>query len=395
MTGRDTRVLISGGGIAGPALAYWLRRYGFRPTVVERASEVRTGGYRIQIEGSGIQALQRMGLLETFRRHGGPTPSSMRLTMRPGGRPLTLPGGAAVSTEPGLVIQRGTAAERIYLHTKDDVEYRFGDSVTAIHEHPDGATVHFERGESEEYDLVVAADGIRSRTRSLAFGGVDPIHYLGTNLALFTLDNTLGLHDQVIGHAWPRRGCLIATFPGNTALEGNFLFRAPNPVEDVDQHKRLIRGRFGADGWHAPHLLRAMEEAPFAHFAPTAQVRMTSWTSGRVALVGDAGYCPDPMTGQGTSLALVGAAVLAHEISAANGNHRVAYPAYEAAIRGFVDANHAMAGEITRLTAPDAGPKELRVREVLYRGLFGAFSVTGVPPVAKAAYSYPLDKLSQ
>lgn len=395
MTGRDTRILISGGGIAGPALAYWLRRYGFRPSIVERASEVRTGGYRIQIEGSGIQALQRMELLEAFRRHGGPAPRNMRLTMRPGGRPLELPGGASVSTEPGLAIQRGTAAERIYLHTKDDVEYRFGDSITAINQHPDGATVHFERGEPEEYDLVIAADGIHSRTRSLAFAGVDPIHYLGTNLALFTLDNALGLRDQVIGHAWPRRGSLIATFPGNAMLEGQFLFRDPKPIEDVEQHKRLVRDLFGADGWHAPLLLRAMDEAPFAHFAPTAQVRMESWTAGRVALVGDAGYCPDPMTGQGTSLALVGAAVLAHEISNANGNHRVAYPAYEAAIRKFVDANHAMAGEITRLTAPDAGTRELRVRELLYRGLFGAFSVTGVPPMAKAAYSYPLDKLSK
>jgi 2-polyprenyl-6-methoxyphenol hydroxylase-like FAD-dependent oxidoreductase len=390
MTPATPRILISGGGIAGPALAYWLARRGSQPTVVEHAPSMRTGGYRIQLEGAGIEALEQMGLLAEFREHGGPTLHRMRMHMRPGRPPLTLPGGTAVSALSGLSIKRGTAVELVHRLVPDDVEFLFDESVTALHEHDDGVTAHFRRSRPREFDLVVGADGLHSTVRSLVFGAEkDRLRFLGTNLALFTVENWLGLRDEMVGHAWPRRGCMLATYPGNEELEVNLLWRSPRPVLDREEHRRIVRQLFGEDGWHMPRVLAGLEHTQFSHFSPTRQVQMDSWSRGRVVLLGDAGYCPDPMTGQGTSLALVGAIVLAQELANSDGDHRTALRSYESVMRPFVDANHAMAGTNLGVAAPDTGPTGLRLRQWAYRGLFRAIDLFGMPPRAQTAYRFP------
>ncbi|MFE6305933.1 FAD-dependent monooxygenase [Nocardiopsis sp. NPDC057823] len=384
------RILISGGGIAGPALAHWLHRYGFRPTVVERAPAVRTGGHRIQIEGVGVDALRRTGLLEEARELSGAPPGEIRFG-HGGRRQVVIDGASLVSGEQGLVIRRGDLCEILYRATRDEAEYLFDDSVTGIRESDDGVTVSFRNRRPRDFDLVVGADGIHSDTRSLVFGPKERFRkYLGTNIALFELPNDLGLTDHVRGLVRPGRGMLLAPFPEAGTLECTVLTRDREPVADAEEHKRRLRERFAGDGEEVRRVLAAMERSDAVHVSPSVQIHMDSWTRGRVALVGDAGYCPDPMTGQGSTLALVGACVLAGGLARAGGDHRTAFPAYERAIRGFVDANLAMGGTNTAMTAPDTGEVGLRVRSWLFGAFTRLISLTGAPPGLKRAYDFPL-----
>ncbi|MBR8745173.1 FAD-dependent monooxygenase [Nocardiopsis sp. MG754419] len=388
MTGE--RVLISGGGVAGPALAHWLHRYGFRPTIVERAPAVRTGGHRVQIEGVGVDALRRTGLLEEARRAAGAPPEEIRFGYG-GRREVVIDGASLVTEETGLVIRRGDLCALLYRHTREDVEYLFDDAITALRETDHGVTVSFHHREPREFDLVVGADGIHSHTRALVFGPKERFRrYLGTNIALFDIEDHLGLTDHVIGRVRPGRGVLLAPYPETGRLECTILTRDAEPLVDVAEHKRRLRERFAEDGEPMRSVLAGMDGATTAHVSPSVQIHMDSWTRGRVALVGDAGYCPDPMTGQGSTLALVGACVLAGELARARGDHRVALPAYERAIRGFVDANLALGGTNTAFAAPDTGEWGLRVRFLLYGALIRFASLVGSLPGARRAYTFPL-----
>ncbi|WP_431868644.1 hypothetical protein [Nocardiopsis eucommiae] len=178
--------------------------------------------------------------------------------------------------------------------------------------------------------------------------------------------------------------------PDPAREECTVLTRDRAPVTDPETHRRSLRERFAGDGAATDRALAAMDEAPAVHVAPSAQIRMDTWTRGRVALLGDAGYCPDPMTGQGSTLALVGACVLGGAIVRARGDHRVALPAYERAMRPFVDPNLAMGGTNTGLVAPDTGPTGLRARSWVLRGLTRLSSLVGTPPGMRRAYEFPL-----
>ncbi|MFB9905452.1 FAD-dependent monooxygenase [Allokutzneria oryzae] len=344
-------VLICGASVAGPALAYWLRRRGFEVTVVERAPAPRPGGQAIDVRGVALDVVDRMGLLERVR--------AARTTMR-GMQMLDGQGNEIMrSTEMALSSGRFDSGDvellredltgMIYESTRDSVEYVFGDTITALEETGDGVLVSFENAAPRTFDVVVGADGLHSGVRALAFGPESRfVHHLGTYLGVFSAENFLGLDDWQV---WVREGNAgYAVYP----VRDNKELRVTLGVEsgpithdrrDNDAHRRMLAEALAGVGWETPKLLEAMWTAPDFYFDAMAQVRMDTWSAGRVTLVGDAGYCASPLSGQGTSLALVGAYVLAEELERAGGDHVAGFAAYERRMRPFALANQALATE--------------------------------------------------
>ncbi|QVQ52841.1 FAD-dependent monooxygenase [Spiractinospora alimapuensis] len=363
-------VLISGGGIAGPALAYWLRRAGFTPTVVERAGTIRSGGHRIDLGATGIEMLTRMGVGERIRGLGAPIPNPT-LYLGDNDHEITIP-VQPNSVGTSIALRRGDVVSTVNSLVADDVEFIFDDSITAIEQSAESTRVSFERGPSRDFDLVVGADGINSNVRSIAYGPRERYaHFLGTNLAITEVENYLGLRDQMLAHTWPHCGLAITTFPGNTALETTFLIRDEEPLDPRGRSPEsvfaYVERRFKYHRWEVHNALDRIRPRPDFHAAPSVQIKMPTWTAGRVALVGDAAYCPDPMSGEGTTLALAGAYVLAGELAAARGNPAAAFPAYEKVMREVVKAGQGVAEAGTSMLAPRTGPGGLWLRDQAMR----------------------------
>jgi 2-polyprenyl-6-methoxyphenol hydroxylase-like FAD-dependent oxidoreductase len=358
----DKTVLISGASIAGPALAYWLRHHGFRPTVVERAPTVRGGGYPIDVRGVAIDVVQRMGVLPQVRAANIDTRRLM--IIGEDGRPAVSAGPDAIggsSSGRDVELPRGDLTAVLHARTKDDVEYVFDDSIAALDERPDAVDVTFTKGEQRTFDLVIGADGLHSNVRGLTFGPDEQyVRHMGAYSAAFSVPNHLGLDREVLLHNAPGR--LAALYAVRDRPEPTALFAFASPEirvhhRDVQQQQQLVENAVDGMGWEVPRLVKAMRDADDFWFDGVSQIRMATWTSGRVAVVGDAAFAPSFMSGQGTSLALVGAYVLAGELAAAGGDHRVAFPAYERELRGFVERNQALALTGVEFLLPSTRPR--------------------------------------
>lgn len=347
MKNRD--VLISGASIAGPALAYWLRRYGFRPTVVERAPRLREGGQAIDLRGAARDAAERMGIMPQVRQaHTGARGMAM---VDRDNRRLASMGSDLLGDSGGLIadieILRGDLAHILYEASQDGVEYIFGDSIASLALDDDGVTVTFEHAAPRRFDLVVGADGVHSMVRSLAFGNEARfVRPLGAQVAVFGATTSLKMDGWELMYRIPGKrgapGKTAALYPLKQPGQARAMFYFVPPSVEYDRHnveeqKRLVAEAFAGEGWQVPEMLRAMWEAQDFYFDSVNQVHMSHWSAGRVALLGDAGYCPSPMTGLGTSLALVGAYVLAGELAVSDGDYAVAYARYEREMRPYVE----------------------------------------------------------
>ncbi|KAF4409027.1 MULTISPECIES: FAD-dependent monooxygenase [Streptomyces] len=365
------RVLISGASIAGPALAYWLDRYGFEVTVVEKAAAVRGGGYAIDIRGTAREVVARMGLLPRLREaHVG----TRRITfVDPAGetvgsvQPEQLTGGAAGLD---LEVRRGDLADALSAPLRDRVEFLFGDSIATLDD--DGEAVHvvFGSGARRTFDLVVGADGLHSNTRRLVFGPEEPFHrYLGHVFAGFTLPNEFGLaHEGVVWND-PGRGAVLYAHEPSGRVHGFLTFTRETPpfeaFRDPRAQRDLVAARFPERVWHLPRLVGAMLEADDLFCDIVSQIRLPTWSRGRVALAGDAAHATSFLSGQGSSVSLVGAYVLAGEL-ATHADHRDAFAAYERRARPFAERNQALATGGGTVVAP-ATQEELQARNAMVR----------------------------
>ncbi len=334
----STEVLISGASIAGPAIAYWLRRQGHSVTVVERGPALRPGGQAVDLRGAGRTVIERMGLMPEAR---AVTLEQRGLSYVDGrGRiTATMPadafGGEGIISE--IEILRGDLGQLLH-DAAGDVEYLFDDTITGITQDEHGVDVAFENAAPRRFGLVIGADGLHSAVRRLAFGPeTDCVRPLDCYTAWFTapaaddLDGWYQMHNLPGGRVASLRP---GRLPGET--KASLSFRSgPIARSDTAAQQDLLADRFAGGGWKVPWLLDAMRAAPDFSFDSVGQVHLDRWSNGRVVLLGDAAYCPTPLTGLGTSLALVGAYVLAGEL-AGGADHRAAFERYEQVLRPYV-----------------------------------------------------------
>ncbi|WP_329235572.1 FAD-dependent monooxygenase [Actinoallomurus sp. NBC_01490] len=340
---KNVNVLISGAGIAGVTLAHWLRQHGFTPTVVERAPAIRAGGYKVDIRGAALTVAERMGLLEEIR--------ALRTDVRRGtvvdavGKSVASMDGDTFGgrTHGDAEILRGDLHRLLYQRTAESVTYLFGDSITALRETPDGVEVDLESGRSRTFDLVVGADGLHSVTRALAFGPQERfVHDLGYRISICDVPNHLGLDREEVTYVGPGKTMLAYSTAGQEGAKAMFLFGSAElsgEPSDRAGRRSALASVYGGEGWEVPRFVASAAAAPDLYYDSISQVRMDRWSAGRIVLLGDAAYCASPASGQGTSLALVGAYVLAGELAAAGGDHHAGFAAYEREMRPFAEAN--------------------------------------------------------
>lgn len=352
------RILVSGASVTGLTAAYWLARYGFAVTVIERAPTLRPGGHALDVRGPALSVAERMGILPTLRERS--TKLRGISMVDADGKELfrneeaTVTGGQLDGLD--VEILRDDLCQVLHESVGDRVEYLFGDSIAALAQDGTGVDVTFATGAPRRFDLVIGADGLYSGVRRIAFGPDEQfLRVFGDfYVATFGMPNFLGLERWQVMYqpANAHTGGLAALVMGltkNVNARAYLGFAAPQGLDvdfrDVEAKKRLLAERVAGAGWVVPQLVEHMLRATDFHFYSLHQVRMDRWSSRRVVLCGDAGYAVSLGTGQGTSVAMVGAYVLAGELAAHRDDLVAGIAAYEVVLRSYVTRNQDIALE--------------------------------------------------
>ena len=368
------RILISGAGIAGPALAFWLARYGFETTLVERAPHLRDGGQAVDFRGPvHLRVLERMGLLETLRAHE--THMGAQQFVDETGRRISSIPASFLSGD--LEILRGDLARILHETTRTATTYLFGDSIMSLVESGNGVDVQFERAGRDRFDIVIGADGMHSQARALHFGR-EPrfLRHLGYYIAGFGLPNDFGLDH--IGKTYSVRGrALHLEAASESVARAAFVFVSPQLTldpRDQSLQKQIIERTFSGLGWEVPRALAAMQQARDLYFSAIARVDIPSYSRGRIALLGDAAY-GGTVGGGGAGCAIVGAYVLAGEL-AKDSSYEAAFARYEKIIRPYATRCQSGAEDVGAIFAPTTRAK-LWVRNTIFRALSASPRVSG------------------
>ncbi|MFD6437635.1 FAD-dependent monooxygenase [Streptomyces venezuelae] len=366
------RILVAGGGVAGQALAFWLTRGGHRVTVVERFPALRDSGAQVDLRGQGIEAVERMGLLETVRdqlvdeagvafvdSRGKPKATLMANTSGKGRQSLTSE----------YEIMRGDLVRILHDAAEDGTEYVFGKSVDGFDPYEGHVTAHFSDGTSGEYDLLIGADGQGSRIRrALLPEGSDPYWRVGIHMAYWFVPRTASdtnIRDtymvpggrQIMRRSHNATETQVYFVLREDSAEASAIHRAP-----VERQRTFWADRFRDAGWQTERFVEGMGDSPFFYSQEIAQVRTDTWSKGRVVLAGDAAHCASPYSGMGVSGGLVGAYVLAGEINRHADDLPTALANYDRVLRPFVDAIQA-----------EVNPRVLRVGLPMNKHAISAF----------------------
>jgi 2-polyprenyl-6-methoxyphenol hydroxylase-like FAD-dependent oxidoreductase len=354
----QTSVLISGAGIAGPALAILLNNNGFQTTIVERASNLRTAGQQIDVTGPGVELIRFMGVEDAIRaRTVGD--EGIHFVDANDRRVASFPvSSSTTSLVREIEIMRGDMADVFCQATKDETEYIFGDRVTGLSESAEGITASFKNGPDRNFDLVVAADGLSSRTREVAFGSSKDavVKNLSQWGALFLIP-----HSSSDG-TWSRAynapgGRLVCLRPDEKRKRTSvYLCQGSDDMsiteKSIDEQKTIVQRTFADAGWETERVLSHMADAEDFYVQQVAQVKMPSWHKGRTVLLGDAGYCPSPVSGLGTTMAIVGAYVLAGCLVTHENDLPRALEQYEADMRPFVESAQKLPPGVPAVATP-------------------------------------------
>lgn len=332
------KILICGAGIAGPACAWWLSRYGFSVVVAEKASGFRDGGQNVDVKGAGQQVIDLMGLTQQVEARD--TLECGQKWLDAAGKVVAVfPKNGFGSLTSDFEILRGDFARILFDATRDACEYRFGTSVDSIEELADGVCVTFAGGATEEFELVICADGMSSSTRDLVLVEETRLRYLGAYMAFFKIprrpeDDLWACSVNGVG------GTMINLRPGGpteTTVLVTFPVGEPDPHMPSEISRRtMLRSALAGRGRIADRIVGELDAVQDFYFGPMSQVQASRWSTGRLVLLGDAAHCPTPFTGKGTALALVGAYVLAGEIKRC-ATHTLAFQAYESVLRPYAE----------------------------------------------------------
>lgn len=335
---KNKKILISGASVAGPTLAFWLNKYGFETIIVERTESLRLGGQNIDVKGAGQEVARKMGIEDEIRA-ANTNEIGVRFVDENNQVEAEFPKENSSSLTSELEILRGDLAQILYDRTKNETEYIFGDYIAALEQDESAVKVRFESGKTESFDLVIAADGIGSNTRKLMFGDEPKIEYLGLLTAYLTIPK------KETDTRWSRwytapDSRMILIRPdnhGTTRASFNFLSDDRDARDlPVEKQKALLKEKLTGAGWEAYRIADELDQSDDFYFDAVSQVKAPRWSNGRFAMIGDAAYCASPVTGMGTTLALVGAYILAGELSKRD-DHEQAFAAYDKLFRPFVE----------------------------------------------------------
>lgn len=350
---QDKKILVTGASIAGPTLAYWLSRYGFKVTLAERAAELRLGGQNIDVKGPAQEVARKMGI-EGIIRERNTSESGLRWVNTKNQTVAEFPKESSLSMTQELEILRGDLVQILYDHTKDHVEYRFNAHIAALQQTEAGVNVTFSGGKTESYDLVIAAEGIGSTTRKLAFTRQPVFKYLGLYTAYLTITKVS------TDSSWARwcnaeSGIVYLIRPDNYGgTRASITFTAKEEEYQglsFEEQKAALIKRIKGTGWESDRLVSEIEKTKDLYFDRISQVKAPKWSEGRVAIVGDAAYCATPIAGKGTDLAMSGAYLLAGELFKAK-TFQEGYDAYEKKMRPYVEKCQKLPPGIPRLVYP-------------------------------------------
>lgn len=362
---QNKKVLVSGAGFAGLTTAYWMNKMGYKVTLLEIGDSLKMGGTPVDIKDSTVDIVKRMGLFEKIEanrlslekwefKNADDVTEHTVLLKQPGEE---LPDNA-------FEIERDVLLLMLFDTIKNDADVVFNNSITSIHEKEDCAEVTFRDGSKGEFELVLGCDGLHSVVRRIWFGSeAEYSHFLGQYFSISIVNKSLVAESTLQLYAEPNKGIMLNAYNNKTDIV--FTFRPEREISydfrNLEQQKKIISEQFDGMAWRAAELRKELLHSESFYFDKFCQIKMPSWTKGRVALVGDAGYCASPAAGMGGSLAIIGATALADAFEKHNGNFELAFNAYNKELRPFIEEVQAEAVEVLDKLLPRT-EEEIRLR---------------------------------
>lgn len=349
------KILVSGASIAGLTLAYWLNRYGFEVTVIERADELRLGGQNIDVKGPALEIVRKMKLEEKIRA-ANTTEVGIRFVNTQDKVLAEFPKGEALSMTQELEILRGDLVRIFFDEVRNNTRFLFGDQISTLQEQHDKVQVTFQHNPPATFEFVLIAEGIGSRTRQLVFGKEVGFKYLGIYTSYFTVPKAS------TDSRWARwcnatGGIVFLLRPDNYgSTRASIFFRSPERGYEklsVAEQKQLLIDRIQHVGWEALRLMEAIRQTEDLYLERLSQIKLPRWSKGRVAITGDAAYCVTPIGGRGTDLAISGAYLLAGELYH-NTDFATAFDTYERRLRPLVRKVQKLPPGVPRLVYPSS-----------------------------------------